>query len=134
MSPHFLIRFLMFQLLFPLFLWVFPVFPLVFLPVSYFRSYAFYVHCSSYCLNLVTVYKDTAIRNMLDKLSRICSKQIYRPTVPPDSNRKDEIESYCLRNIAIRFLDNVCVGLNELFKCLNSVFSRLLYLVPSIFR
>ena len=36
---HFPIHFLMFHLLFPKFLWAFPMFPLVFLHVSYFRSY-----------------------------------------------------------------------------------------------
>ena len=45
----------------------------------------------------------------------MCSKQIHRQTVPSDSNRKDEIESYYLRNIAIPFLDNVCVELHENF-------------------
>ena len=36
----------MFHLLFHKFLWVFPIFPLVFLPVSYFRSYAnFLLNC-----------------------------------------------------------------------------------------
>ena len=39
-SYHFSIHFFMFHLLFPPFLWVFPMFPLVFLPVFYFRSYA----------------------------------------------------------------------------------------------
>ena len=39
--PHFPIHFLMFHLLFTQFLWVFPMFPFVFLPVSYFRSYEF---------------------------------------------------------------------------------------------
>ena len=38
-SPNFGIRFLMFPLLFTPLPWIFPVFHLVFLPVSYFRSY-----------------------------------------------------------------------------------------------
>ena len=38
-SLHFPIRLLMFHLLFPQFLWLYPMFPLVFLPISYFRSY-----------------------------------------------------------------------------------------------
>ena len=73
MSPlHFVIRFLMFHLLFPQLLWVFPMIPLKFPPVYYFRSYAFHVHCSSYYLNLVTICKDTAIRNVLNKQKFLC--------------------------------------------------------------
>ena len=41
-------RFLMFHLLFPQFLWVFPLFPLLFLPVSYFRSYAKIMPCRNW--------------------------------------------------------------------------------------
>ena len=73
MSPlHFLIRFLMFHLLFPQLLWVFPMIPLKFPPVYYFRSYAFHVHCSSYYLNLVTICKDTAIRNVSNEQRFLC--------------------------------------------------------------
>ena len=38
-SLHFHLRFPMFDVVFLLFLWAFPVFPLVFLPASYFRYY-----------------------------------------------------------------------------------------------
>ena len=40
--PHFPVCFLMFHLVFPQFLRVFPMFPLVLLPVYYFRSYVNY--------------------------------------------------------------------------------------------
>ena len=40
-SPHFHLRFLMFHLVFPQSLWVFPIFLVVFFTVSYFRSYPF---------------------------------------------------------------------------------------------
>lgn len=72
MFPPFLIHFLMFHLLFPQLLWVFPMIPLKFPPVYYFRSYAFHVHCSSYYLNLVTICKDTAIRNVLNEQRFLC--------------------------------------------------------------
>ena len=45
MFPYFPIRFLMFHQLLPQSLWVFPVFSLVFLPVSCFRSYKNVNHC-----------------------------------------------------------------------------------------
>ena len=38
-SPRSLLRSLVFHIVFPLFLWAFPTFPLVFLPLTYFRSY-----------------------------------------------------------------------------------------------
>ena len=47
--------------------------------------------------------------NVKPNAPRMCSKQIYRQSVPPDSIRKDEVESYCLRNIVIPFLKNVYV-------------------------
>lgn len=51
--------------------------------------------------------------NVKPNTPRICSKQIYRQSVPPDSNRKDEVESYCLRNIVIPFLENVYVEVDK---------------------
>ena len=39
--PHFPLRFLMFHLVFPQSLWIFPIFLVMFLTVSYFRSYPF---------------------------------------------------------------------------------------------
>ena len=42
-SPYFLLRFPMFHIVFPLFLQAFAMFPLVFLSVSYFRSYSSFI-------------------------------------------------------------------------------------------
>ena len=50
-SPYFPIRFLMFNLVLTQFLWVFPMFPLVFLPVSYFRSYVSNVYFRIFTLS-----------------------------------------------------------------------------------
>ena len=50
---HFLIRFLMFHLLFPQFLWLFPMFSLVFFPVSYFRFYGMEITTKFIHLNLI---------------------------------------------------------------------------------
>ena len=37
-------------------------------------------------------------------IPRVCSEQIHRQSVSPDSNGKDGFESYYLRNIAVPFL------------------------------
>ena len=45
--PHFLVHFLVFHIVFLLFLWAFPIFPLVFRPVSnFFRSYVLNIDLS----------------------------------------------------------------------------------------
>lgn len=42
-----------------------------------------------------------AEQNVESNIPQIFSKQIHRQNVPPDSNKKDEVKSYYLRNIAI---------------------------------
>ena len=49
-------------------------------------------------------------------------------SVPPDSNKQDKVEYCYLRNIAITFLDNVCVELDECFSNVLIVRSCLVYL------
>ena len=56
---HFPIRFLMFHLVFPQFLWVFPMFPLVFLPVSYFRSYNKKTLFHKFCSTSLAKYRSS---------------------------------------------------------------------------
>ena len=60
--------------------------------------------------------------NVQRNIPRIYSKRIRRQSVLVDSNRKDKVESYYFRNVAIPFLNNVCVDV-------LTVCSHLMYLV-----
>ena len=66
--------------------------------------------------------------NVQPNIPRICSKQIHRQSVPPDSTRQGVVEYYYLINIAIKFLDNVCVELDERFSNVFTACSCLMYL------
>ena len=52
---------------------------------------------------LTCIINDPNIPSIND---RLCSKQIVAQRAPRDKNRKNEVESYYLRNIAFPFLDN----------------------------
>ena len=72
MFPRFPICFLMFHLLLPRFLWVFPMFP----PVSYFRSYEFELWevnlISPNLVNVVDLKKITYSRLFTAQWTHLC--------------------------------------------------------------
>ena len=50
--------------------------------------------------------------NAQPNISGKSSKRICKQNEPADNNRKDKVESYYLKNIAIPFLDNVWVEID----------------------
>ena len=50
--------------------------------------------------------------NAQPNISQKSSTRICKQSEPADNNRKDKVESYYLKNIAIPFLDNVWVEID----------------------
>ena len=117
MFPHHPIRFLMSHLLFPQFLWVFPMFPLVFLPVSYFRSSIFSWICYIWIEHVFIATRGAKKKLLLYKYT--CENVFWRPqqrllkirsSTPKVFYNKEVLKKYRRKHLFRSFVFNRVTG------------------------